>query len=141
MRRLKNESKRMQDQSPKKRIGVEKMISEPIHLTDAEFEEKVLQSELPVIVDFWAPWCGPCHMIAPVLEKIASENAGKLIVAKVNIDEHNQKVEEYGIQGIPTMLIFHNGMLVHEQVGALTEPQLREIVEEFLNSDEKIIVQ
>jgi thioredoxin 1 len=117
-----------------------KMINKPIHLTDAEFEEKVLQSELPVIVDFWAPWCGPCHMIAPVLEKIASENAGKLIVAKVNIDEHNQKVEEYGIQGIPTMLFFKNGLLVHEQVGALTEPHLREMVDEFLSIDEKIIV-
>jgi thioredoxin 1 len=116
------------------------MISKPIHLTDAEFEEKVLQSELPVIVDFWAPWCGPCHMIAPVLEKIASENAGKLIVAKVNIDEHNEKVEEFGIQGIPTMLFFQNGILIHEQVGALTEPHLREMVEEFLNIDEKVIV-
>ena len=116
------------------------MISKPIHLTDAEFEEKVLQSELPVIVDFWAPWCGPCHMIAPVLEKIASEKAGKLIVAKVNIDEQNEKVEEFGIQGIPTMLFFQNGLLVHEQFGALTEPHLREMVEEFLNIDEKVMV-
>jgi thioredoxin 1 len=116
------------------------MINKPIHLTDAEFEEKVLQSELPVIVDFWAPWCGPCHMIAPVLEKIASENAGKLIVVKVNIDEHHEKVEEYGIQGIPTILFFHNGIIVHEQVGALTEPHLREIIEELLNIDEKVMI-
>ncbi len=116
------------------------MISEPIHLTDAEFEEKVLQSELPVIVDFWAPWCGPCHMIAPVLEKIASENADKLIIAKVNVDEHQEWAEKYGIQGIPTMLFFRNGMLVHEQVGALPESYLHEIVEEFLNIDEKILV-
>jgi thioredoxin 1 len=116
------------------------MISEPIHLTDAEFEEKVLQSDLPVIVDFWAPWCGPCHMIAPVLEKIASENADKLIIAKVNVDEDQEWAEKYGIQGIPTMLFFHNGMLVHEQVGALPEPSLREIVEEFLNIDEKVMV-
>lgn len=115
------------------------MISEPIHITDAEFEEKVLHSELPVIVDFWAPWCGPCHMIARVLEKIASENAGKLIVVKVNIDEHHEKVEEYGIQGIPTLLFFHNGILIHEQVGALTEPHLREIVKEFVIK-EKVLV-
>lgn len=116
------------------------MISEPIHITDAEFEEKVLMSELPVIVDFWAPWCGPCHMIAPVLEKIASEHAGELIVAKVNIDEHPGKAEEFGIQGIPTLLFFHNGILIHEQVGALAEPHLREMVEELLNSEEKVLV-
>ena len=116
------------------------MISKPIHLTDAEFEDKVMMSELPVIVDFWAPWCGPCHMIAPVLEKIASENAGKLIVAKVNVDEHQEKTEELGIQGIPTLLFFRNGILVHEQVGALPEPHLREIVGEFLSIDEKVLI-
>ena len=116
------------------------MISEPIHITDAEFEEKVLHSALPVIVDFWAPWCGPCHMIAPVLEKFASEYSGELIVAKVNIDEHHEKVDELGIQGIPTMLFFHNGMLVHEQVGALAEPHLREIVEELVNINEKVLI-
>ncbi len=117
------------------------MIRDPIHLTDAEFKEKVLQSELPVIVDFWAPWCGPCHMIAPVLEKIASEYAGELIIAKVNTDEHQGTAEEFGIQGIPTMLFFRNGVLVHEQVGTLPEPRLREMVEEFLNLDEKVLVQ
>jgi len=109
------------------------MINEPIHVTDAAFEKAVLKSELPVIVDFWAPWCGPCKMVDPILRKIASEYAGKLIVAKVNTDEHPQWAQQYGIQGIPTMLFFSKGNLVHQQVGAVPEPFVRDIVTEFLN--------
>lgn len=108
------------------------MISEPIHVTDAAFEKTVLQSQLPVIVDFWAPWCGPCKMIAPALEKIAKEQAGKLIVAKVNTDENPQWAMKYGIQGIPTLLFIYNGKVVHRQVGALPERMLREVVAQFL---------
>jgi thioredoxin 1 len=109
------------------------MIDEPIHVTDASFEKAVLKSSLPVIVDFWAPWCGPCKMVEPVLKKIATEYAGKLIVAKVNTDEHPQWAQQYGIQGIPTMLFFNKGSLVHQQVGAVPEPFVRDIVTEFLN--------
>ncbi|BAJ63538.1 MULTISPECIES: thioredoxin [Anaerolinea] len=108
------------------------MINEPIHVTDAAFEKTVLQSTLPVIVDFWAPWCGPCKMIAPVLEKIAKEYAGKVIVAKVNTDENPEWAMKYGIQGIPTLLFFSNGKIVHRQVGALPERALRDIVSQFL---------
>lgn len=108
------------------------MINEPIHVTDAAFEKTVLQSSLPVIVDFWAPWCGPCKMIAPVLEKIAKEYAGKVIVAKVNTDENPEWAMKYGIQGIPTLLFFANGKIVHRQVGALPERALRDIVNQFL---------
>lgn len=108
------------------------MINEPIHVTDAAFEKTVLQSTLPVIVDFWAPWCGPCKMIAPVLEKIAKEYAGKVIVAKVNTDENPEWAMKYGIQGIPTLLFFSNGKIVHRQVGALPERALRDIVAQFL---------
>ena len=110
------------------------MINEPIHVTDAAFEASVLKSELPVIVDFWAPWCGPCKMVAPVLEKFAEEYAGKLIVAKVNTDDHPQWAMQYGIQGIPTMLFVAEGEVVHTQVGAVPEPYLRDIVDTFLET-------
>lgn len=108
------------------------MNDEPIHVTDAAFEKTVLQNPLPVIVDFWAPWCGPCKMIAPTLEKIAKEKAGKLVVAKVNTDENPEWAMKYGVQGIPTLLFLYGGKIVHRQVGALPERILREVVEQFL---------
>lgn len=108
------------------------MINEPIHVTDAAFEKSVLQSSLPVIVDFWAPWCSPCRMVAPILDKLANEMSGKLIVAKVNTDENNEWATKYGVQGIPTMLLISNGKIVHRQVGALPEAILREVVTQFL---------
>jgi thioredoxin 1 len=108
------------------------MINEPVHVTDAAFEKTVLQSSVPVIVDFWAPWCGPCKMVAPALEKIAKENAGKIVVAKVNTDENPEWAMKYGVQGIPTMLFVAGGKIVHRQTGALPEPILRTIVTQFL---------
>jgi thioredoxin 1 len=108
------------------------MITEPVHVTDASFEKTVLQSVLPVIVDFWAPWCGPCKMIAPILDKLAKEKAGKLIVAKVNTDENPDWATRYGVQGIPTMLLIANGKIVHRQVGALPEPLLLDVITQFL---------
>jgi thioredoxin 1 len=108
------------------------MNNEPIHVTDQAFEKVVLKADLPVIVDFWAPWCGPCRMVAPTLDKIAKEQAGKLVVAKVNTDEHSQWAMQYQVQGIPTMLFIVNGKVVHRQVGALPEPALRSLVGEFL---------
>ncbi len=108
------------------------MNNQPIHVTDAEFEKLVLQSELPVVVDFWAPWCGPCRMVAPALEKIAKEQAGKLVIAKVNTDENYQWAMKYGVQGIPTMLFIFKGKVVHQQVGALPEPVLRKVMDQFL---------
>lgn len=108
------------------------MISEPIHVSDAAFEKVVLKSSLPVIVDFWAPWCGPCKMVAPTLDKIAKEMAGQLLIAKVNTDEHQEWAMRFGIQGIPTMLFVLDGEIVHRQVGALPEGMLRKLVNQFL---------
>jgi len=107
-------------------------MNEPVHVTDAAFEKAVLQSTLPVMVDFWAPWCGPCRMVAPILDKIAKEQDGKLIVAKVNTDENTKWAMKYGVQGIPTMLFIANGKVVLKQVGAMPEPTLRQVVDKFL---------
>src|SRR5512138_906998 len=109
------------------------MHTQPIHVTDAEFKKMVLQSELPVVVDFWAPWCGPCKMVAPALDKLAKEHAGKLVIAKVNTDENPEWAMKYGVQGIPTMLLVAQGKIVHRQVGALPEPMLRDIVSQFMD--------
>ena len=107
-------------------------MNEPVHVTDAAFDKVVLKSTLPVIVDFWAPWCGPCKVVAPVLDKIAKEQAGKLVVAKVNTDENVESAIKYGVRGIPTMLFVANGQVVHRQVGALPEKILRDVLNQFL---------
>ncbi len=108
------------------------MVNEPIHVTDAAFEKTVLQSSLPVVVDFWAPWCAPCRMVAPILDKLANEMAGKVLIAKVNTDEDSQWSQKYGVQGIPTMLFIANGKIIHRQVGALPEGMLRDTITQFL---------
>ncbi len=110
------------------------MQSEPLNVTDAAFEKTVLQSDLPVVVDFWAPWCGPCKMVAPTLDKLAKEHAGKLLIAKVNTDNHPQWAQKYGVRGIPTMLFVAGGNVVHRQTGALPEPVLRQVVDQFLEA-------
>jgi thioredoxin 1 len=109
------------------------MIKEPINVTDAAFEKTVLENSLPVIVDFWAPWCGPCKMLGPILDKMAKEFEGKLIVAKVNTDENQEWASKYGVQGIPTMLMMKDGKIVHRQVGVLPEPMLRDTIKNFLD--------
>ena len=110
------------------------MVGEPIHVTDAAFEETVLKSPVPVIVDFWAPWCGPCKVVAPILDKLAKEYEGKMTVAKVNTDENPEWMMKYGIQGIPTMLFVAEGKIVHRQVGALPERMLRDTVTQFMET-------
>jgi thioredoxin 1 len=95
-----------------------------VNVTDASFEEDVLKAEGAVLVDYWAEWCGPCKMIAPVLEEIAKEYAGKLKVCKLNIDENNETPHKYGIRGIPTLMLFKGGNAEATKVGALSKSQL-----------------
>ena len=102
------------------------------HLSDAAFEKEVLQSALPVLVDYWAEWCGPCKMIAPILEDISKEYAGRLKVTKLNIDDNQQTPPKYGIRGIPTLMLFKNGNVEATKVGALSKSQLTAFIDSNL---------
>ena len=104
------------------------MFEEPIHVTDATYEQAVLKSELPVIVDFWAPWCGPCKMLGPLLDQAAKKYAGKLIVAKINIDDDSDTASELGVQSIPTLLFVKNGEIVNRTVGSMPGAQLENLI-------------
>lgn len=108
------------------------MINEPIHVTDETFEKAVLKSELPVIVDFWAPWCGPCKMMAPLLDQAAKDYAGKLVVAKINIDDDSDTADSLGVQSIPSLFYFRNGQIVDKTVGSMSAAALDEHIQELL---------
>lgn len=99
-------------------------------LSDSDFEREVIQSSEPVLVDFWAPWCGPCRMIAPVIEELASENAGGLKVGKINIDESPNTAANYGVSSIPTLMIFKNGEVVERFVGLQPKNRLQEAIDQ-----------
>lgn len=94
------------------------------HATDATFEHEVLKADVPVLLDFWAPWCGPCKMIAPILDDVASDYRSKLKIVKINIDENEQTPAQFGVRGIPTLMIFKDGQKVATKVGALSKGQL-----------------
>lgn len=108
------------------------MSNDIVYVTDDSFEQEVLQSDIPVLVDYWAEWCGPCKMIAPILEDIVSDYAGKLKIAKLNIDENSGTPPKYGIRGIPTLMIFKDGDVEATKVGALSKSQLTAFIDSAL---------
>lgn len=103
-----------------------------IHVTDDVFEDKVLKADIPVLVDFWAEWCAPCRALTPILEEIAKEYAGKLIIAKVNVDESPEVSGQYGVRGIPTLILFKNGQNIETKVGNLPKGQLTAFIDSNL---------
>jgi len=122
-------SRRFSDPNPKHVV----FMSEHIHyVTDQSFEPEVLQSQTPVLVDYWAEWCGPCKMIAPILDEVAKEYAGRLKVAKLNIDENQATPPKYGIRGIPTLMLFKNGAVEATKVGALSKSQLTAFIDSHI---------
>jgi len=108
------------------------MSANVIHTDDQGFEKAVLQAEQPVLVDFWAEWCGPCHMVAPIVEDLAGEYAGKLRTVKVDVDQSPEVAGRYGITGIPSLLFFNGGQEVNRVVGALPKPRLKAAIEQVL---------
>ena len=103
-----------------------------VHVTDTSFEGDVLQSEIPALIDFWAAWCGPCKMIAPLLEELSDEYAGRIKVCKIDVDSNPETAAKYNVRGIPTLLVFKNGSIEATKVGALSKSQLVEFVDSFV---------
>lgn len=107
-------------------------MAEPLQISDANFEQEVLKSDLPALVDFWAAWCGPCRAIAPVIEELAQVYLGKVKVAKMNVDENAQTPAKYGIRAIPTLILFKNGNVVEQITGAVSRSQIENAIKKML---------
>jgi thioredoxin len=103
-----------------------------LHITDAEFQKQVIGSDLPVVVDFWAPWCPPCKRLSPLLDKLAADYAGKLVIAKVNIDDSPAYADQFAISSIPSLLFFLNGKVVDKTIGVASERELRHMFDALL---------
>ncbi|WP_114934530.1 thioredoxin [Haemophilus influenzae] len=107
-------------------------MSEVLHINDADFESVVVNSDIPVLLDFWAPWCGPCKMIAPVLDELAPEFAGKVKIVKMNVDDNQATPAQFGVRSIPTLLLIKNAQVVATQVGALAKTQLANFINQHI---------
>ena len=101
----------------------------PSHITDADFEQEVIKADIPVLVDFWAPWCGPCHMVAPMLEELSHELSGKVKIVKMNVDENPKTPPQYGIRAIPTLILFKGGEVAEQITGVVPKDQLKSTLE------------
>jgi thioredoxin 1 len=104
-------------------------MAEPVHLTDDNFQSEVLNSSQPVLVDFWAAWCGPCRMIAPMIEELANDYDGKVKIGKLDVDNNQRVAMQYGIRSIPALLVFQNGKVVDQIIGAIPKPRITEKLE------------
>ncbi len=109
--------------------------STPLKVTDDSFEQDVINSELPVLVDFWAEWCGPCRQIGPILDKLAAEYAGKILIAKVNVDENQGLSQNFQVMSIPNLMLIKQRTIVFNQAGALPEPIMRDLIEQLITLD------
>lgn len=103
-----------------------------LHFTDSNFKKEVLESDLPVVVDFWATWCGPCRLVTPIIEELSQEYDKKIKVGKINIDENPKTPTQYGIMSIPTLIFFKKGQITGQVVGALSKPELKKKIEELI---------
>ena len=108
-------------------------MSKPIHINNQNFESEVIQSEIPVVVDFWATWCGPCLMVAPVLEELANEYENRIKVCKLDVDNNRETAGAYGIQSIPTIMIFKEGKMVDRLIGAVPKSEFKKMIDKHLS--------
>ena len=110
-------------------------MADYVELTDANFEDEVLKSEIPVLVDLWAPWCAPCRFVGPILEEIAAEYKGKLKVYKLNVDDYKENAMRYGVQAIPTLLFFKDGILIDKSIGAMPKANIEKMFKPHIDED------